>query len=81
MQQNKKSKKNTSRDSSHNSGKHSYVSGGKLSEHNETSKYNKSGNYPKYTGKSFSRHQNSEKDGIQADVTVRRARLARFPRP
>ena len=72
QQNNKKNRKNTNRDSSHNSAKHSYVSGGKTSERSELPKYNKGGNFPKYTGKSFSRYQNGEKDATAADVTVRR---------
>ena len=72
QQNNKKNRKNTNRDSSHNSAKHSYVSGGKTSERSELPKYNKGGNFPKYIGKSFSRYQNGEKDATAADVTVRR---------
>ena len=73
MQQNSnKNRKNTTRDSSHNAAKHTYGTGGKPSERSDSPKYNKGGNYSKCSGKSFTRRQNGEKDGVTADVTVRR---------
>ena len=71
-QKNKKNRKNTSRDTSHNTVKHGYASSGKSSDRSDTQRYNKGTFQTKSTGKSFPRHQNGDKEGIPADVTVRR---------
>ena len=71
MQQNdKKNRKNISRDSSHNSARHSVNSGGKSAERTESPRFGKGGYSPKYSGKSFSRRPSGDKEGV--DVPVRR---------
>ena len=71
MQQNdKKNRKNISRDSSHNSARHSVNSGGKSAERTESPRFGKGGYSPKYSGKSFSKRPSGDKEGV--DVPVRR---------
>ena len=61
------------RDNSYSSAKHNHNSSGKTSEYTELPRYSKSTGYtPKYSGKTFSRHQNTEKEVSGGDVAVRR---------